>query len=76
MSTTPHTQRPSYGDQRAKLDTVDVLAAWLDVSRWQVYRLVREDRIPSIRVGQRLRFDREAVREALERSATGTEHAP
>jgi excisionase family DNA binding protein len=56
------------------LMTVDEAAEFLRISRRQVYNLVHADAIPSVRVGTRVRFDREDLRSAL-RSPDGREAA-
>jgi excisionase family DNA binding protein len=47
--------------------TVDSLAAWLDVSKWTVYRWNTSGRGPALtRVGKRVRYHRTAVEEWLD----------
>jgi excisionase family DNA binding protein len=46
---------------------VDELAADLRVSRWQIYRFVRDGQLHAVRVGHRLRFRDEDVDAYLER---------
>jgi excisionase family DNA binding protein len=53
-------------DKPRPLLTVDDLAEYLAVSRWQVYRLVQRG-LPVVRVGERLRFRREDVDAFIER---------
>ena len=45
----------------SRVITVRELAAYLRVHPTTVYRLVRQERIPSFRVGSDWRFDREAI---------------
>ena len=47
--------------------TVTETAAHLAVSKWTVYRLVREGELRGVRVGQRLRFREEDLVAYLER---------
>ena len=57
--------------ERSRLMTADDVAELLQVRRHYVYRLVRERRIPHLRLGERhIRFDRPAL-EALDRRAGG-----
>jgi excisionase family DNA binding protein len=46
--------------------TVDEAAEYLRISRRQVYNLLAAGELPHVRVGSRVRFDREALRAALE----------
>ena len=46
---------------RSRLITVRELAAYLRVHPTTVYRLLRQEKIPSFRVGSDWRFDREAI---------------
>jgi excisionase family DNA binding protein len=43
-------------------------AGFLGVSRWQIYRLIERGELPAVRVGGRLRFVPEELREYLERN--------
>ena len=56
--------------QAAPLLTITELAAWLRVSRGQVYRLMDEG-LPYYRIGDR-RFERETVLAWLETRKVGT----
>jgi excisionase family DNA binding protein len=47
------------------LITADELAAALNIPKRSVYALAREDRIPTVRIGRRVRFDVRAVVAAL-----------
>jgi len=51
---------------RTSLRTVDELAADLRVSRWTVYKLVRDGHLRAVHVGERLRFRDEDVERYLE----------
>ena len=56
----------AYADQRsAPLMTVDETAAFLRVSRRQVYRLLDSGELPAVRVGTRIRIDPDALLAAL-----------
>lgn len=50
--------------------SVEELAALLGVSRYSVYKLVGEKKIPGFRVGNKFRFSRTAVLQALEKNAS------
>ncbi len=52
----------------ARLLSVDGLAAYLDISRSSVYRLVRRGDIRAVHVGNRFRFHPADVEEYLERN--------
>jgi excisionase family DNA binding protein len=53
-----------------KLLTVAEMADHLRLSRWAIYSMARDGRLPVIRLSRRrLRFDPAAVAEALRRSA-------
>lgn len=67
MNTTGHTDAPQYNRSRSALLTVNGAAAALAISRGTVYKLVREDRLASVRVGERLRFRPEAIDAYLDR---------
>jgi excisionase family DNA binding protein len=47
--------------------TVAAAASYLSVSRRQVYLLVERGELPAVRVGQRLRFITDELREYLEK---------
>lgn len=47
------------------LMTVDQAAEYLQISRRQVYNLVARGELPIVRVGQRVRFEPDALRSAL-----------
>lgn len=49
--------------------TVGQAAEYLQVSRRQVYYLLQSGELPFVRVGQRVRFDPEALREHLQETA-------
>jgi putative molybdopterin biosynthesis protein len=60
---------PAYGGHTtASLLTQADLADILRVSRWTVYRLVREGHIPVVRVGERLRFRAQDVEAYMDRN--------
>ena len=42
--------------RRSDLLTVAELAQHLGISKWTVYRLVRSQELPAVRVGERIRF--------------------
>ena len=56
-----------------KLLNVDELAARLDVSRSTVYDLTARGKLPALRVGRLLRYDPDAVAQAL-RPAAPADH--
>ncbi|MCM8768406.1 MAG: helix-turn-helix domain-containing protein [Candidatus Omnitrophica bacterium] len=47
--------------------SVKELARYLKVSPYSIYKLAREGKIPGFKVGNKLRFDLEAVLEALKK---------
>lgn len=49
------------GRPKTRLSTIDELAAFLQVSRSTVYRLIETQQLPHFRVGAVLRFDLPAV---------------
>lgn len=51
----------SRADAKSRIITVRELAAYLRVHPTTVYRLVRQEKLPSFRVGSDWRFDREAI---------------
>ena len=56
----------AYAERRsAPLMTVDETAAFLKVSRRQVYRLLDSGELPAVRVGTRIRVDPDALRASL-----------
>jgi excisionase family DNA binding protein len=57
---------PVYG-----LMTVNQLARLLGVSRWTIYRLVRDGEVRAVKVGERNRFRPEDVNAYLERQREG-----
>ena len=44
-----------------RLLSVDDLSEWLGVPPWQIRNLVRQRKIPVVRIDARLRFDRESI---------------
>jgi excisionase family DNA binding protein len=54
-----------------RLIGVPELADLLAISVRQVYRMVEDDRIPHYRAGRLIRFDPEAVLDALKREPVG-----
>jgi excisionase family DNA binding protein len=58
----------SYAEPRPALLTVNEVARVLAISRDSVYRLVRSGALPSVRVGERLRFRPEQIEAYLDRS--------
>lgn len=54
-----------------RLIGVPELADLLAISVRQVYRMVEEDRIPHYRAGRLIRFDAEAVLDALKKEPAG-----
>jgi excisionase family DNA binding protein len=58
---------PMVSPARTTLRTVDETAAYLHVSRRQVYKLVRASELRAVRVGHRLRFRPCDVEDYLER---------
>jgi excisionase family DNA binding protein len=59
-----------------RLLEVDEVARALGVTRWTVYRLATARRIPSVRVGRRVRFILQEVVDALRLEARGNVGAP
>jgi excisionase family DNA binding protein len=58
-----------------KLLTVLEMAEFLQLSRWAVYDMARDGRLPAVRLSRRrLRFDPAAVADAI-RHASGAEQA-
>ena len=55
----------------AKLLTVEELADYLRVTEKTIYRLLRQGKIPSTKVGRQWRFDRSLVDEWLQRNSVG-----
>ena len=55
----------SQGTSAPTLVTADELAATLGIPKNAVYALARENRIPTVRIGRRVRFDVRAVVDAL-----------
>lgn len=49
--------------------TVNDLARHLGISKWTVYRLVRSNELPAVRVGERIRFRPGDIDAYLERDA-------
>ena len=56
-----------------ELITADELAAALGIPKNAVYKLARENRIPTVRIGRRVRFDKNIVIEALSSPRTEDE---
>jgi len=52
---------PPNGLGKQSLLTVAEVADWTSMSRWTIYRMVSESRIPYVKLGASLRFDRAAV---------------
>ncbi len=48
--------------------TVEDMAQWLKVSKGSIFNLVHERRVPFIKIGRRVRFERSAVLEWLNSS--------
>jgi excisionase family DNA binding protein len=48
--------------------TVEELAQWLKIPKGSLYNLVHERRLPFIKIGHRVRFERGAVQEWLNSS--------
>lgn len=48
-----------------QLVTADTVARFIGVERETVWRWSRQQKIPTVRIGQRLRFDQEAVAASL-----------
>ncbi len=48
--------------------TVDQISKTLQISKVYVYKLVREKKIPTIRIGSALRFDPSAIQAWLQKS--------
>jgi len=59
---------PSGGSERSLL-TPEELCRWLHISKRTLRHLTTTRQIPFLRLGRLLRFDAEAVREALKRSS-------
>lgn len=57
--------------------SLDVLAARLSLPQWFLEEEARQGRIPCLRVGERVRFDEDAVAAALRRQSNraGPRHA-
>jgi excisionase family DNA binding protein len=55
---------------RPALLTVNEAAAYLAVSRWTIYKLVRDGDVRALRVGERLRFRVSDLDEYASRGAT------
>ncbi len=51
-----------------RLLNVDELANWLGIPHWQIRNLVRQHKIPVVRVDSRVRFDRESIEKWLKRN--------
>ena len=54
-----------------KLIDVDAVAEAFGRSRWSIYRLAREGKIPSVRLGRSVLFEPEAIRERLAEGRRG-----
>ncbi len=63
-------RQPVQGEAGVALNMIDSdeLAKRLAIGKSEVYRLSREGKLPSFKVGRYIRFDFQAVMEALERS--------
>jgi len=48
---------------------VKELAEFLGVSPYSIYKLAREKKIPAFKIGNKFRFDRDAVLETLKKQA-------
>jgi excisionase family DNA binding protein len=64
-----HVADESYPPVRSPLLTVNETAAYMNVARATVFRLVRRGELNSVRVGSRLRFRPEDVERYLERGS-------
>lgn len=62
-----HTPVRSQGERMEPLLTIDSTAAFLGVSRRQVYTLLEREALPHVRVGHRIRFIPRDLRAYLER---------
>lgn len=51
--------------------TIDELAAYLKISKSTLYKLVREGKIPSQKIGRHWRFRKKAIDQWLEKTQTG-----
>ena len=57
----------------AELMTVQELADYLRVTKKTIYRLLRQGKIPAIKVGKQWRFDKAAFDKWLQQSSVGTQ---
>lgn len=65
----PEPHKISQTPERHGLVTAQELSDTLAVPRSSIWRLAREGTIPCVRIGRNLRFDQEAVMEALSASS-------
>jgi excisionase family DNA binding protein len=65
-----HEQTESYGGTRTlePVLTINEAADVLRVSRGKVYELIRAQKLETVRVGERLRIEPDAIRDLLERN--------
>ena len=54
------------------LMTLEEVAAYLRITRRTMYRLLKEDGIPAIKVGRQWRFDRDSIDDWLRQNSTKT----
>jgi excisionase family DNA binding protein len=66
----------STGVAGQRLMDADGVAAVLQVSRWSIYRWASAGRIPSVRLGRRVRFELDQVIAALRHTPTARPAAP
>ncbi len=52
--------------------TAEEVARYLRVTTKTIYRLLKQDRIPAIKVGKQWRFNKTAIDERLQRNSVGT----
>ena len=53
--------------EERKIVSVKELADFLGVSPYSIYKLAREKKVPAFKIGNKFRFDREAVLETLKK---------
>lgn len=51
--------------------TIDELSAYLKIPKSTLYKLVREGKVPSQKIGRHWRFGRKAIERWLEEKASG-----
>ncbi len=56
------------GKELHRLLNVDQLSEWLGVPPWQIRNLVRQRKIPVVRIDARVRFDRESIEKWLKQN--------